>query len=475
MICQSRIAAVGSWWSAFAFVCWAPAGATPVVDRVSPPIGQVGNVVLLEGSGLGGNHLEVRFGRAAALDLRNPGGSDRLVRLLVPNKVDPKDPDTVTVEVQMDGVEAIVPAGGLHFTYSIPQPSPSITDYATGDPSSPKTVISGLPFVVTLTGSNFMLARRVPQRCIALGGDRQESDVVTGSSSDTSVSCSFPGLRIAGDYELQIAFSDGSGASILAPDFVRDIRLFGLPPTIESVAFEADPQQAVRCDLTKVVEDYVCSLGIPGATAEPGVFIDGTFTHVRFQARVTDPDSTPTRSDVLLTAASFTNPDSQMETSFVLFDDGSANTFSFLQKSNVPEDCTDDGLGVCTCNPKHYVVQSGDALANDAVFTRDMTFLDRSFISSGLLQDCIMQRYRDVPVDFVAGSTLQFRVEAVDREGNLAAWPSQPTVSVGTGSFSCNGDECGCCLLTSTDRAVECKGKPGMSSVDYPSGICLSF
>ena len=350
-----------------------------------------------------------------------------------------------------------------------------ITDFTTGDPSDPKTVLLGQPFVITLTGSNFMLARRVPQRCIALGGDQEESEVVIGSSSDTSVSCFFPGLTAVGDFEFLIAFSDGSGAGILAPGFVREIPLFGFPPTIESVSFEANPQQAVRCDFARIVEGYVCSLGIPGATAEPGVFIDGTFTHVRIGAKVTDPDSTPTQSNVLLAAASFISPDTLAETSLVLFDDGSASVFSYLQKSIVPEDCTDDGSGVCTCNPKRYPVQSGDVLAGDTVFTRDLAFVDRISISSALLQDCILQQYRDVSLDFMAGSTLEFRIEAVDRQENLTAWPSRPTITIGTGSFSCTGDECGCCLLTSGEPTVDCKGKPGMPSIDYPSGVCLSL
>jgi len=471
----SNIAAAGPWSLAVAFVFWAPAGAAPMVNRVSPAAGQVGNIVALEGSGLAGDHLEVTFGRAAALQLLNSGGSDRVLRLLVPNKVDPRDPDTVTVGVKVDGVEAIVPSGGLRFTYSIPQPSPGITDYTTDNPANPKTVSPDLPFVVTLTGANFMLARRVPQRCIARGDGGQESEGVVGPSSDTSVSCSFPGVETVGDYELLIAFSDGSGAGIPAPGFVQERRIFGSPPTIESMSFEANPQQTARCDFARIIEGYVCSLGFPGATAEPGVFIEGTFTHVRFEAKVTDPNSTPTHSDLLLAAASFTSPDSQIETSYVLFDDGSANVFPFAQKSNLPEDCTDDGFGVCTCNPKHYPVQSGDAVANDTVFSRDMAFVDRSSVSLGLLEDCILQQYRDVPVDFVAGTILGFKVEAVDREGNLAAWPSQPAVTIGTASFSCTGDECGCCLLTSSDPAVECRGKPGMPSIDYPSGICLSL
>ena len=54
-----------------------------------------------------------------------------------------------------------------------------------------------------------------------------------------------------------------------------------------------------------------------------------------------------------------------------------------------------------------------------------------------------MQHYRDVAIDFVAGSALEFRTEAVDRQGNLATWPLRPTATVGSGAFSCTGDDCG--------------------------------
>ena len=176
----------------------------------------------------------------------------------------------------------------------------------------------------------------------------------------------------------------------------------------------------------------------------------------------------------MLVAASFIHPESGIETSLVLFDDGSFNMFPLVQKASVPEDCPDDEFGSCPCSTKIYPITTGDAVANDAVFTRDLAFLDRGTVPLGLLQDCIMQRYRDVPIDFVAGTALEFYIEAVDRQGNVTTWPQRSTVSVGTGAFTCTGDECGCCLLTSADMAVDCKGKPGMPSFGFPAGLCLS-
>jgi hypothetical protein len=467
---HSRIAAVGLGWLALAFVCWAPAVATPLVDRLSPSIGQVGHVVILEGSDLAGHVLDVEFGRAQAVDAQNPGRSGRVISLLVPNKLDPRDPDTVTITVKVDGVEAISPTRPLQFTYSIPQPAPVISDFKTDDPSHPQGAIAGQPFILTLSGSNFLIGRRAPTRCLALGPQTFESQDLIDAPSDTSASFFFTGLTAAGSYEFLIAFSDGSGASILALNFIEQ-RIFGFPPNIESVSFETSPQQAIECDFTSIVEEYLCSLGAPGAKAEPGVFIGGIFTHVRFQVNVTDPDSTPTQSNVLLVGASFINPDSQSETTAVLFDDGSFATFRSPQKANVPEDCSIDSAGECTCSLASFQVVSSDALAGDSVFSRNLAFVDRSTPSLGLLQDCIMLQYRAFAADLAAGSTLEFRIEAVDRQGNLATWPGRPTATIGPGSFFCSGDECGCCLLTS---GVDCKGKPGMPSPDFPGGICMS-
>jgi len=275
---------------------------------------------------------------------------------------------------------------------------------------------------------------------------------------------------------LLLAFSDGSGASILAPGFVLAERpIFGDPPSIESVAFGTNPQEIVECDFTEAVEGYFCTLGIPGIRAEPGIFIGGTFTSVRFRARVTDPNSTPTLSNVLLVAASFADPDTPTERSLVLLDDGSANTFPFPQKADLPEDCIVDASGICQCVQKVYRVDSGDVVPRDDVYTRDMAFVDRGTLQAGLLQDCIMRQSHDTPLPLAAGSTLEFKIEAVDREGDLSVWPARLRASVGAGSFSCTGDECGCCLLTSMDPAAECKGKPGMPSDDFPAGVCVSI
>ena len=470
--CPQRLT-VGFGLLAGALMCPVLVTAAPVVQRLSPPFGQVGHVVVLKGNDLAGSDIQVMFGRALALVLGDSGRSKGIVRLLVPNKVDPRDPDTVTVTLTVDGVEAIDLAGPVQFTYNVPQPLPGITDLTTEDPSRPRNVFPSQPFVLTLAGSNFLTARRVPQRCIALGGETQESGDLVGLASDTSVSFSFHGLQAVGDYEFLIAFSDGSGASIMAPNFVEPGRVFGLPPTIQSVSFESNVQQAVQCDFAHIFELYLCSLGVFGARADPGVLIGGTYTHVKLRTRVTDPDSTPTRNDILLVSASYIDLENIQEISLVLFDDGSANKFPIPQKvSTLGEDCVVDPFGTCACSVAKYPVDSNDPTAGDAEYTRDLALVDLA--ASPFLQDCVMQQNHQVPIRVAAESSLDFRIEAVDREGNFAAWPVRPRATVAPTTFACTGDECGCCLLISVNPAVDCHGKSGMPSTDFPAGICLS-
>jgi len=451
-----------------------PADAAPIVERLSPAVGQVGNVVMLEGSGLAGETVSIRFGRWAEFFYRSPTASDRVIRLTVPNKLDPRDPDTVTVTVAVDGVEAATPSGPLQFTYLMPLQPATVTDFTTEDASRPRTVHPHTPFVLTLSGSNFMMARRLPTDCFAVSGDETYFSILTGTPTDTSASFFFPGLGVTGDYEFLVLFSDGSGASIQAPHFVEPFPIFGFPPEIDRVDFTTISRQ-VQCDFTRMAENFACWFGVLAAQASPGVFIGGSYTQVEMHARVVDPDSTPVESDILLVSASYIDPGDSQETSLVLLDDGSANQFSILQKSmTVPEDCADGPPGACVCQLRAYPLDSSDSVAQDTEFSRVVALVDRAV--DPLLQDCIMQQNRQTPIGVAAGSTLDFRIEAVDRSGNLATWPLRTAVTTGAGALTCAGDECGCCLLTSTVPLVECRGKPGMISPDdFPSGVCVSF
>jgi hypothetical protein len=140
----------------------------------------------------------------------------------------------------------------------------------------------------------------------------------------------------------------------------------------------------------------------------------------------------------------------------------------------VPEDCTTDEFETCACSAKFYPIVSNDAVVRDDLFSRDIAFVDASTPSVELLLDCIVRQNRESFLALAAGATLEFGVDAVDRAGHLVTWPIRPTVTVGTGTFFCSGDECGCCILTSSAPALECQGRPGMPSTEFPAGICMS-
>src|SRR5262245_51153350 len=91
----------------------------PIAQRLSDTSAPVGSALVIEGSNLGGDDLVVRFGAAPAV-AANPGRSRQAIRVEVPDKQDPRDPDTVIVTVFVNGVEAAYPGGPLEFTYEIP-------------------------------------------------------------------------------------------------------------------------------------------------------------------------------------------------------------------------------------------------------------------------------------------------------------------------------------------------------------------
>jgi len=269
-------------------------------------------------------------------------------------------------------------------------------------------------------------------------------------------------------------------------DVAPEKKIFGDPPTIESVNFDVQDQFHFICNFTEIAVRRFCSeTGVTDLQADPlGVVIEGTYTRLFVTARVTDrnttlnPDGSINRSDLLLVSASFTErdrPKPKPETTLVLFDDGSENTFPQNQKKDgVGEECiVDEATGKCSCSGKIYQLTSNDMTKNDSTFTRGFAFIGQG--TNPFLQDCIMKEEHEAPFPVAPGTVFEFRIDAVDKAGNLATWGDRPTVRSGQDSFLCTGDECGCCLLTSSNPAVECKGKPGMPSVDYPAGICVSL
>jgi hypothetical protein len=203
-------------------------------------------------------------------------------------------------------------------------------------------------------------------------------------------------------------------------DTAPERRVFGDPPTIQSV----DPvfynsEAEAKCDFTDVVLALFCENGIANAepqtgrgwtvvfgpgehdrnivfsdqpTTEPGIFLEGTYGELTFKVKVTDPNSiTGGQNNVLLTSASFVQPESKTETTLVLFDDGSFNQFPFEQRViGTGEACEYNPTnGVCDCRSAVYQIKSGDVTPGDDFYTRKFALANPK--SSPYLQDCIMR------------------------------------------------------------------------------------
>jgi len=285
-------------------------------------------------------------------------------------------------------------------------------------------------------------------------------------------------------------------------DTAPERRIFGNPPSIETVDPNFYfPQAPVDCDFTDIIQAFFCGFGIldvipqtgtgwtvshdaqgnriivhsTDPTTTPGVFIEGTYTELVFASRVTDQESTPQQSNILLVSASYKLPSSATEVSLVLFDDGSTVDFPFEQKSLVGEDCTVDIPNqTCSCGGAIYKIHSGDATKGDGLYTRKFALANSN--ASNFLLDCIMRQKKEIPQTANSGVTLQFKIEAVDRQGNVSTWPTKLSAVVGSGSFECNGDSCGCCLLHANSQQAdinECHGEEGMISPSQaPDGVC---
>jgi hypothetical protein len=201
--------------------------------------------------------------------------------------------------------------------------------------------------------------------------------------------------------------------------------------------------------------------------------------------RATDANSTPDQSNILLVSASYMLPDSKSEISLVLFDDGAENKFMFPQRlTGVGESCSfevtwvdKDGDGTpdyptCLCTLTSYPLDSGDPAAKDGEFTRTLAFHNPK--ANPYLLDCIMRDKHDTLIFADTGTTFDLKIEAVDRQGNLSSWPQKLQLTTSEDSFSCSGDSCGCCILQRS-LVPDCAGLPGMTSPDYPGGLCCTL
>ena len=258
-----------------------------------------------------------------------------------------------------------------------------------------------------------------------------------------------------------------SGA--LRPNVHDCASVFGVPPVIQGMQAATASREAV-CDVTTPLLGRLCTLGVPSAQAASAIIIHGGYSELVVSGQVTDPDDPPP-ADLVVTARLL--PAAGGSIDVPMFDDGSTQAFPEPQRS--PEaglDCTLDP-GSCTCSLAQFGIVSGDGAGADATFTRAIALVAQSL--PAIAVDCIMQDRRQVPILSVANQSLDVGMSARDPQGHVTVWPSNTPVVPGDGSYSCGGDPCGCCLLTASDPVTQCSGLPGITSPDFPGGLCLTF
>jgi hypothetical protein len=74
-----------------------------------------------------------------------------------------------------------------------------------------------------------------------------------------------------------------------------------------------------------------------------------------------------------------------------------------------------------------------------------------------------------------ATGPLGVSLSARDPQGHVTTASAGPAIVSGAGSYVCDGDDCGCCLLTATDPLTQCRGLDGITSPDFPDGLCRAF
>jgi hypothetical protein len=272
-------------------------------------------------------------------------------------------------------------------------------------------------------------------------------------------------------------------------DTAPESRLFGAPPAITGVDVSLSTA-SVSCDVTDVIRGFFCG-DFPDFVItfqNPAIRVSGTYSRVLFKVQASDPDSTASSNDILLTSASYVTTEGGEvdEVSLVLLDDGSSNLFDSTQKGTHGEACKiDQANGMCGCGLATYKLASNDGMAGDGTYSRTFAFVVPggqgypAGFGGDILQNCIQNANREAPAaggGFI-GRPIEFKIEATDRSGNLTAWPVKPAINIATTTYDCTGDECACCLMREADPFF-CGGKPGSMGPPgsgFESGYCLQF
>jgi hypothetical protein len=265
----------------------------------------------------------------------------------------------------------------------------------------------------------------------------------------------------------------------------------GSPPMIPTVTVSAGPSAGhATCDVTPLLRGFLCAGGVTASriVAFPSLTLDVAYTSTRIEARVLDANSRPDQSDILLVSATYKQGDKC--TSLAMRDDGAAIATAFPQTASLAEDCPADS-DCPACAAAVYATLSNDRKAGDHLYTVERAFLSDTIdldapsgvtlgAQAQLAEDCIAavnHQSTDIGVAPVGG-VIPFKIEAVDRTGNLSTWPETPSITLDQTHLACSGDECACCLLLSANPATECAGRPGLAGVPgsgFETGLCKTL
>ena len=83
-------------------------------------------------------------------------------------------------------------------------------------------------------------------------------------------------------------------------------------------------------------------------------------------------------------------------------------------------------------------------------------------------KDCLALTKGQIVLNVESGESFDFRLDVVDRAGNITTWPTPLPAIAQKSTFTCSGDECLCCLLVNP-VASNCSGLAGFA------GLCGFF
>jgi hypothetical protein len=271
-------------------------------------------------------------------------------------------------------------------------------------------------------------------------------------------------------------------------DTAPETRIFGSPPAIQSVDVQTG-STALTCDITAFVKVFLCDFGLhPGMYSFIGNTVDVNihYSETMVKAHIVDAENTPptSNSDILLATTSYQPPPATgqvpEEISLLMFDDGQANKFPYQAQVAGDLVITNPNTGDCAGNAGTYDLTTNDQTADDHTFTRGFGFVAPAqgvgSRSLALLGDCVAKTNHQFPTinSKDVGKSFTLKIEVVDREGNLTAWPVQPVVTPTPSTFSCADatDPCACCLMSfeSGDFSI-CKNLPGLIITDPAAGF----